>query len=93
MTMVERVAKAIYTINAIEHVEKTGQTRIAYAALAAEGREMLARMARAAIEEMRQPTDEMVDAGHEANDSDHDGPRRQDTRNVWRAMVNRALKL
>lgn len=39
----------------------------------------------------REPTEAMLEAGDIANNPDYDGPSREETVKVWRAMVEAAL--
>ncbi len=50
----------------------------------------MGRLARAAIEAMREPDDAMDDAGNLLLDADLD--RDESAANVWRAMIDAALK-
>lgn len=70
MTMIERVARAIYH-QMDDHVKRYGSGCVESIAdlndVSIEGRVDLLEIAKAAIEAMREPTEAMVEAGGEAN--------------------------
>jgi hypothetical protein len=83
LTMVERVAEAI-TLAAVGKGNRPNAR--------------MRRIARAAIEAMREPTEEMVSAGADAEPTDYNGgPIPKDARKftalvIYRAMIDAALK-
>ena len=93
MDMVERVARALYAIR-MELAEGANLPQYTWETERNPYREHCLREARAAIEAMRKPTDDMAQAGFAA-----DAFRTQDIRlnvdfepkAVWRAMIDAAL--
>jgi len=81
--MIERVAMAIYAKNAAAALG-----RQPWAKAQEETKESVRDLARAALEEMRVPTDEMCNAAY-----DHGKPdTEQYAENYYRTMINAALK-
>jgi hypothetical protein len=86
MTMIERVARAMtedFVNDQLDNIEINPRR------YADDNWKSYASMARAAIEAMREPTDEMVDAGRIARMNvagGYDGP------SGWEAMIDAALK-
>lgn len=82
--MVERVAMAMTSLAV------AGGYKTRWEVMDDEGREAARALARAAIDAMREPTDEMVNAAYSG--SDFQAASESDIRSGWRSMINEALK-
>lgn len=86
-TMIERVAQAIYAKNAA-----AAAGRLPWAKAQDATKESVRDLARAAIEEMREPTDGMLDASSMVMDWYKNIDRRVLARESYIAAINAALK-
>ena len=88
-SMVERVARALY-----ELLRKDFRDQAVWERTTEMDREVFRPFARAAIVAMREPTDEMVDAGfHKADTNDRsERAYRWVADDVWHAMIDAALE-
>lgn len=90
MSMVEKVARAIYEATPFPNTEGP------YEAQTDEYRRMCKVLARAAIEALREPTEEManegMNAGTDADDPYEPGNMSSATIPIWQAMLDAALK-
>jgi len=87
-TMIERVAARMYDWEA----EINGLPQ-RWAAVPPRARKEWYLMARAVIEAMREPTEEMFKAGDDCGDYDPDhGWTPADNSTIWRAMIDEAAK-
>jgi len=94
--VVERVARALVNAHAPDNSQTLREVLDWFDnewPLSCDFNELALAAARAAIKAMREPTEEMMDAGWEApSNVDCAGPLSADMRAPWQAMIDAALK-